>query len=182
MAFNPDQPRDKNGRWSAVGAYISEDGFAMNEICRTGDIDSDSRIAQLDNIIGEQATQYEGTVYRGMDNSFSEYIEINKGIRFESDNDYTDVLDGFEFSDPAFVSTTMDKNIAIDFANRGNGIGVLLEVESTKKSLNVSDVMGEDVNWQEERIFPRDTSFIVKSARTETIQDRDILILSVIAR
>jgi hypothetical protein len=179
MGFNPNQPRDAKGRWSAVGAYISEDGFAMNETCRTGNPDDDPRIAQLDDAIAEGGTAYEGELYRGMGDSFTDYAEMDRGIRLESDTDYTEQFDGFTFEDPAFVSTTMDKNLAVDFATRSNGIGTMVIVKKAPRSLNVSDVMGDDANWQEERILPRGTSFKTKAARTETINGRDILVLEV---
>ncbi len=179
MAFNPDQPRDKDGRFSAVGAYISEDGFSMNATCRGGDIYSDPRIGQLDELIDEQGTVYEGELYRGMDNTFSDYVELEKGIRLDDDTDYTADLEGFEFSDDAFSSTSMDKDIALDFASRGNGYGTLIIIKNNPKSLNVSDVMGEDANWQEERILPRGTTFKTVSARTETIKGKDVLVLEV---
>lgn len=179
MAFDPNQPRDEAGRWSPVGAYISEQGFEMNELCRQGYGDDDSRVTGLDEIINEKGTQYDGELYRGMDNQFTEWAEVESGIRFDDNDMGIDALVGVEFTDQAFSSTTTDENIALDFATRGNGRGTYMVITKSPKSLDVTDVMGADVNWQEERILPRNTTFKITSAKTTSINGSDVLYLEV---
>ena len=177
MAFNQNQPRDKNGRWSPVGAYISEEGFEMNNLARQGYGDEDDRITGLDAIIEKQKTPYNGPLYRGMDNQFTEWAEIETNSRFDDNDLEIDDLVGIEFTDAAFSSVSTDADLALDFATRGTGRGTYMVITKSTNSLDVSDVMGADVNWQEERILPRNTTFKITSAKTMEMNGNDILYL-----
>jgi len=180
MAFDPSQPRDKEGRWSAVGAYISEDGFKMNEALRQGYEDYPG-VAAMDSAINETGTIYDGDLYRGAADDFTESFSqgINQDFLDGEYGDYTESLAGHTITDSAFVSSSESIDIASDFANRGNGMGTIIKIKSKSKSLNVSDVMGEDANWQEEHVFGRGTSFTIKKAYTQENMGRATLFLEV---
>lgn len=178
MSFNPDQPRDAQGRWSPVGEYISEEGFAINERLRSGDSGGEN-ISKLDSIISEHGTSYGGELYRGANADFTNYVANQAGLRELKDGtDYSDSLRGLQISDAGYTSTTMSRSIAEDFSQRRGGLGTVLVIKSNGKSLNISDIMGKKTNWQEERIFPRDSTFTITGGHTDyDAQGNTVLIL-----
>ena len=99
----------------------------------------------------QESEPYNGKIYRGLNFSFNEYekwIEKNQST--------------IEVDDP--TSFTFGKNIAKNYAGIGNNrveVSVIIEVESNKKGIDISEI-GERRQDEKEVLIPKGTKYKVK--------------------
>jgi len=124
------------------------DGFEkMNASLRNGNPPGE-KVKELDAIINKFRLSQDFTVYRGVGNTVSKQIEDNwkEGV--------------IEFSDKAFVSTSMSKKIAERFSKN------TMEI-SLPKGHPVLDIVTENFEHspEQEILLPRNVKFKVTSVR-----------------
>ena len=188
--YSPDQPRGEDGKWGDGGAgssghepsyddsakasaeyYISETGIELNEALRMdyGMNDEQQQHAdKLDELISNSDV-YDGTLYRGADNGFTEMIADSVGLDLKADDgDYTELFSGFSLEDKGYVSTSESESFAKEFSRENGGVGTLLKLRSESRSLDMVRAAGKDLVQEKERLFSRDSSIKVTSAKLET--------------
>lgn len=174
-AFDPDQARDDNGRWTdegssgsttggnagkvtpeqheAVTQYMWGDSYAMNSNLRSGEPltpSMETMASHLDALIeaskGNEPYGPEAMLYRA--------------CRSEV---FDNMKPGDVFVDRGFVSTTTSEDYAHEFAGYAGHDAqtvIMPSVGGPRTGISVDALLGEDSMNQKEIILPRGTSFV----------------------
>jgi HK97 family phage portal protein len=198
LKYDEDQPRDENGRFgsggevsstdnsesgelsnseqTALDTYAGTDYGTINEQLRKGTTtpETEKIVGALDSAIDKQSN-WNGTVYRGGDDSLTKAVLDNAGVNlYKADGSINQstlnrmidkpeylsdkLADASPFTDKGFVSTTTKKDVTDSFTSTGK-INTVLELSVKGKSLDVSSNVTSDEYNQSERLFARNSTF-----------------------
>jgi 2'-5' RNA ligase len=144
---------------AALGAYQTDDIFTeLNDELRTGAKPTrPEMVRQLDSVINKHAVAQEMMVYRGMNYGIAQEVEAKWGKQ-----------ENITFSDKAFVSTSLDREVAKGF---GKNIFEIVLLPG-QKAFDVASLGLEKAN-EKEVLLPRNMKFRVtafeKISKTERV-------------
>jgi hypothetical protein len=133
---------------------------------------------------GRELTDYEKKVRDGLDKSFevTDGFTTNRRLyrQLDDEDSRKQILahEGKVWTDKSFVSTSSDRDVAIDFDVSGDGVLLNIHAPKGTKAIDV-DKYTEDLAFkQKEWLLPRDTRFFVrKVTRTDEGWQADVEIL-----
>lgn len=181
MSYNPNEPRDAEGKWTDAGAAIRaaasdmdlSHAVAVYQSTLFDAINNELRYDKPDkykDIIKKLDAAATDTtsdkLYRGLDSNFTKEI-INKHNIKDINNidELKNKLIGKTIHDKSFMSTTRDLSAAADFArDKGNGKTTVLQIDGNKKGIEVTN----HVNNFRAR---KEKEFLIKRSSTLKIKD-----------
>jgi hypothetical protein len=180
--FNPDEPRDETGKWtafdasiglreaasdskisSAVAAYQSTLFDAINNELRYDRPDKYKDV--IDKLDKASVDKTNDKLYRGMDSNFVKEIGQKYKITDISDvNELKTKLVGQKIHDKSFMSTSRDLSVAADFArDKGNGKTAVLQIDGDKKGIEVANhVKNLRATKEKEFLIKRNSTLVIK--------------------
>lgn len=200
--YSEDQPRDEDGRFGEGGGsgsgeeklsngltssqnslmeqYSDQLAFKLNGSLREGTATDEEKAQaeKIDAVIKEHGSKAPVVVYRGASDEFTQAL-LDKAEKRNPDS-YMDGLVGMTFTDKGFMSTSTDKDDAMDFATGvSERQAVLFTLRSSGRyNYDMSKVEGNAFEAQHERLFGSGTKIKITEANWSRIDGISVLRLS----
>ena len=159
------------GESDAIFDYTTSKYVDINNNLRNGGNGGENSdiVKNIDSAINKSTIKSGTTLYRG---TSTEALGLNKSVRDLSADDIKSLV-GKNIADKAYVSTSLKKNVADNFAGRSNNVdgkvNMIITTKGNKRGLEV----GSNSNFgnkEKEIILPRGASLKVTKAQKRTGQ------------
>lgn len=136
----------------ALQTYSGTGYININKQLRAGNVDAkvSEQVKYIDDAIAATETDRDLTVYRGID----------LAIGTASQRSVSDFQVGKTISDPGFVSTTLDPELAQNFEGKGETVVMAINLPKGSKAFAMYDQFG--VKHEEEMLLPRNLSMKIR--------------------